>query len=83
MNRNLQDIMTRTVQAVRHDTTLREVASMMRDSEIGDVLVALDFMSEAGDILDDVIEDRQRVKRHKVSDYLHHQSEPSTYYAVR
>ena len=39
MNRNLQDIMTRTVQAVRHDTTLREVASMMLDSEIGDVLV--------------------------------------------
>lgn len=42
MNGNLQDIMTRDVQAVRHDTTLRQVASMMRESEIGDVLVTDD-----------------------------------------
>ena len=43
------------------------------EREIGDVLVAIDFMIEAADIEEFLIEDRKRVKRHKIRDYLHHQ----------
>lgn len=44
------------------------------EREIGDVLVAIDFMLEAGDIEQTELDDRKRVKRHKVWQYLHHQS---------
>ena len=35
----IQDVMTRRVFSVRADTTLQEVACLMRDQDIGDVLV--------------------------------------------
>lgn len=39
MAQQIQEIMTRKVHSVRSDTPLVEVARMMRDREIGDVLV--------------------------------------------
>lgn len=39
MAQQIQDIMTTQVQTVRSETTLLEVARMMRDKKIGDVLV--------------------------------------------
>jgi NTP pyrophosphatase (non-canonical NTP hydrolase) len=41
--------------------------------EVGDVLLAIDFLMRH-DIAEEQIEDRMRVKRHRVYDYLHHQS---------
>jgi hypothetical protein len=41
--------------------------------EVGDVMVAIDFMLRAGDIAEGDMEDRMRVKRHRIQDYLHHQ----------
>jgi CBS domain-containing protein len=39
MTRQIQDIMTKQVHSVRHDTMLLDVARLMRDKRIGDVLV--------------------------------------------
>lgn len=41
--------------------------------EVGDVLVAIDMLTEAGDINEHLIEDRKRVKRYRIQEYLHHQ----------
>jgi NTP pyrophosphatase (non-canonical NTP hydrolase) len=41
--------------------------------EVGDVMVAIDFMLRAGDIAEGDMEDRMRVKKHRIQDYLHHQ----------
>lgn len=41
--------------------------------EIGDMMVAVDFMLKSGDISEADVNDRMRVKHHKVWDYLHHQ----------
>jgi NTP pyrophosphatase (non-canonical NTP hydrolase) len=42
--------------------------------ELGDVLVAIDFMTDNGDITVADLEDRKRVKNHRVWDYLHYQT---------
>lgn len=39
MSNQIQDIMSKQVQCVERDTTLREVARIMKDKRIGDVLV--------------------------------------------
>jgi NTP pyrophosphatase (non-canonical NTP hydrolase) len=44
------------------------------ERELGDVLVAIGFLLDAGDIDEHLIEDRKRVKRHKVWQWLHHQA---------
>lgn len=41
--------------------------------ELGDVLVAIDFLVDNGDVSADDLEDRRRVKHHKVWAWLHHQ----------
>lgn len=41
--------------------------------EIGDILVAIDFLVDYGDITQADLEDRRRVKHHRVWDWLHHQ----------
>jgi len=41
--------------------------------EIGDILVAMDFMICAGDITTEALEERKRVKHHRIWDWLHHQ----------
>lgn len=46
--------------------------------EVGDVLVAIEMMVDARDFDQVDIDDRMRVKRHKVQDYLHHQYEYRT-----
>lgn len=43
------------------------------EREIGDVLVAIDMMLAAGDIEQWALDDRKRVKAHKVKQWLHHQ----------
>lgn len=43
------------------------------ERELGDVLVAIDFLIEADDVNEHFIEDRKRVKHHKVWNWLHHQ----------
>ena len=43
------------------------------EREIGDVLVAIDFMLDAKDIEQFLLDDRMRVKKHRIRDYLHHQ----------
>ncbi len=58
MARKLQDVMTRGVTAVRRDTSIREVARMMRDCQIGDVLVT----DERGRLLG-IVTDRDLVVR--------------------
>src|SRR6478609_1750868 len=39
MTQSIQDIMTKEIHAVPQDTSLRDVAKLMRDKRIGDVLV--------------------------------------------
>lgn len=41
--------------------------------ELGDVLTAIDFLLDYGDIKQDDLDDRKRVKHHRVWDWLHHQ----------
>lgn len=41
--------------------------------EVADALVIIDMLIDAGDISESDLEDRKRVKRHKIVDYLHHQ----------
>lgn len=41
--------------------------------ELGDVLVAIDFLVDYGDVKQEDLEDRRRVKHRKVWDWLHHQ----------
>lgn len=41
--------------------------------ELGDVLVAIDFLTDNGDVKIEDLEDRKRVKHHRVWDWLHHQ----------
>jgi len=43
------------------------------ERELGDVLVAIDIMLNALDIDELALEDRKRVKRVKVQEWLHHQ----------
>lgn len=43
------------------------------ERELGDVLVAIDFMLRAGDVKQKHIDDKIRVKNHKIWDFLHHQ----------
>lgn len=43
------------------------------ENELGDVLVAIDFLVDYGDILQWRLDDRKRVKHHKIWDWLHHQ----------
>jgi CBS domain-containing protein len=52
MPNQIQDIMTMQVQCVRSDTTLLEVARMMRDRDIGDVLVTNDAGKLCGIVTD-------------------------------
>lgn len=42
--------------------------------ELGDVLVAIDLMIDNGDIKPADLEDRKRVKNHRMWDYLHYQT---------
>jgi NTP pyrophosphatase (non-canonical NTP hydrolase) len=42
--------------------------------ELGDVLVAIEFLAETKDISETDIDDRMRVKRHRIWDFLHHQT---------
>jgi NTP pyrophosphatase (non-canonical NTP hydrolase) len=42
--------------------------------ELGDVLVAIDFLTENGDVKMDDLEDRKRVKNHRIWDWLHYQT---------
>ena len=41
--------------------------------ELGDILVVLDFLIDYGDVKLAELEDRRRVKHHKIWDWLHHQ----------
>lgn len=41
--------------------------------ELGDVLVAIDFLLDYGDVKQEDLDDRKRVKHHRVWDWLHHQ----------
>jgi NTP pyrophosphatase (non-canonical NTP hydrolase) len=43
------------------------------EREIADVLVAIDMMIDGGDIEQWLLDDRKRVKAHKVRQWLHHQ----------
>jgi len=42
--------------------------------ELGDILVVLDFLIDSDDIKQSDLDDRKRVKHHKIWDWLHHQS---------
>ena len=42
-------------------------------TELGDVLVAIDFLIDYGDFKQEDLEDRKRVKHHRIWDWLHHQ----------
>lgn len=42
--------------------------------ELGDVLVAIDFMLNNGDVRHSGLTDRKRVKHHRIWDWLHHQA---------
>lgn len=44
------------------------------ERELGDVLVAIDMMLDGGDILAWRLEDRKRVKAHRVRQWLHYQT---------
>jgi ATP-dependent Lon protease len=48
----IQDIMTRTVHCVKHTATIREVAKLMADKNIGDVLVVNDDDTLCGIVTD-------------------------------
>lgn len=52
MAQKVQDIMTKQVQCVGHKTTVREVARLMRDYKIGDVLVTNDDGTLCGIVTD-------------------------------
>ena len=41
--------------------------------ELGDVLVAIDFLLDYGDVKQEDLDDRKRVKHHRIWDWLHHQ----------
>ena len=43
------------------------------ENELGDVLVAIDFLLDYGDIHQGHLDDRKRVKHHRIWDWLHHQ----------
>lgn len=43
------------------------------ENELGDVLVAIDFLLDYGDIEQWRLDDRKRVKHHKIWEWLHHQ----------
>lgn len=43
------------------------------ERELGDVLVAIDFLLDYGDIEQWRLDDRKRVKHHRIWDWLHHQ----------
>ena len=43
------------------------------EKELGDVLVAMDFLVDFGDISQSNLDDRRRVKHHKIWSWLHHQ----------
>jgi NTP pyrophosphatase (non-canonical NTP hydrolase) len=43
------------------------------ENELGDVLVAIDFLLEYDDIKQWRLDDRKRVKHHKIWNWLHHQ----------
>ncbi len=43
------------------------------ECELGDVLVAIDFLLDYGDIEQWRLDDRKRIKHHKVWNWLHHQ----------
>lgn len=43
------------------------------ENELGDVLVAIDFLLDYGDIEQWRLDDRKRVKHHRIWDWLHHQ----------
>ena len=43
------------------------------EKELGDVLVAIDFLIDYGDIEQWALDDRKRVKHHKIWEWLHHQ----------
>ena len=58
MAKHIQDVMTKHVHCVGEGTTLREVACVMRDQQIGDVLV-----TGANDRLVGIITDRDLVLR--------------------
>ncbi|MBB6121888.1 CBS domain-containing protein [Nocardiopsis algeriensis] len=55
--RSIADVMSTSVRTVTPDATLREVAEIMRDSDIGDVIVA------EGDNLVGIVTDRDIVVR--------------------
>jgi len=42
--------------------------------ELGDVLVAIDFLVNNGDVTQKDLDDRKRVKHHRVWDWLHYQT---------
>jgi NTP pyrophosphatase (non-canonical NTP hydrolase) len=46
--------------------------------EVGDVLVAIDFLIDSGDISGWEVEDRKRVKNNKIWEWLHHQRDTTT-----
>jgi CBS domain-containing protein len=58
MSEKIRDIMTTELETVHRNTTLREVSRIMRDSDIGDVLV-----TESGGQLIGIVTDRDVVTR--------------------
>lgn len=43
------------------------------EHELGDVLVAIDFLLDYGDVEQWRLDDRKQVKHHRIWDWLHHQ----------